>query len=1090
MSLFSRLTGALNNVSRVVQTANNFNSALTSTVRNVATIGNNLSNIAQVTSNKADALNRAGITNLNQALGASIPVLSDFNQFNRAISVLPRGVSNIAGAITDISSAISDIKSGNLTGAFNTVINSPVGNLIPGVPQIGAAINGLTSIVNDFSNFGLNFGASGSSSISSLLGSTSITPASSNQSKLPNPLRNYASYNYLIALGCLSKGEVNTPASTYRSRGLSNIIVQSGGGTDKRVTTATEDVYGGHAEYYIDDLEIETVLTHNNITGPVTGTVIRFVVTEPYSMGQFIEALAVAAEQNSYATYNEACYCLEINFAGWDDFGENIPNPSLPPKYVPFRFTNVTFSVTGEGCVYEVEAVPFNEQATFDEVVTLKQDTTIEGRTIADILQNEEERSLTEIINNRLKTQEEQGVVQQHHKYVICFPNDKRGVTRAVDSGNRDSFGYGSGQIDPGLADAAGLRVTNPMSSSAVYETLKNYAKLEINDIGKKVIVEDVFEEGDQPTAEADAAMDPDKLLIFARNREEMQLSDFVRKVQYTSGDDIVGIISDIITNSQYGRELAEKPAVNGKKEWFKIETFTFLEPNRSSEIRLGTDPKVYCYAVLPYFVDESIFLGPDRRPENTQALAGMALKTYNYLYTGENEDVLDFDIEYNFAFFQNLNSDLSQLGAERRAGASIETINPGAQDNTTIAPEDRGFGNGKDPREGNASLQESNRKGFTAKGGRRMSETFSTKVGIAQAFYDSLINSNVDLIQGNLSIWGDPYFIPTSGMGNYNAAPSAPFLTADNTIDYQNSEVFIIVNFRIPFDYNQDGTMQFSKLVKQFSGLYKVLGVVNKFSNGQFTQDLQILRRRGQNDTPTGDTENIRLDRNVDLSEGSNNNFEGAGGAVGSRPGAIGYGVGQVDPRLAQAAGISPTATAQDIQNLNVTPVVVPTGPNTGQGSGAVSYVSGFNAKTRNQPIQGQLSSILSSAAAAAGVDVVITSGGQTDTRRTGSHRHDDGFAADVQLFSREEGRRSPLTTNNPQDLAMIQNFISAARDAGATAVGAGNGYMGNNTLHVDIADGNSLQPGMRGYGARYWGTPDASSAGAPTWLRDIMGG
>ena len=67
MSLFSRLTGALNNVSRVVQTANNFNSALTSTVRNVATIGNNLSNIAQVTSNKADALNRAGKTNLNQA---------------------------------------------------------------------------------------------------------------------------------------------------------------------------------------------------------------------------------------------------------------------------------------------------------------------------------------------------------------------------------------------------------------------------------------------------------------------------------------------------------------------------------------------------------------------------------------------------------------------------------------------------------------------------------------------------------------------------------------------------------------------------------------------------------------------------------------------------------------------------------------------------------------------------------------------------------------------------------------------------------------------------------------------------------------
>jgi len=1135
MSLFTNLISSFSNASKLVATANNFNNSLSANVNNITRLVNTSSSIGQTFSNKSSSLNLAGIQNANQAFNSRIPVLSDFNNFSNAISILPNGVNNIVSSISDVSSAISDIKSGNVAGAFNTVINSPIGNLIPGVPQIGNALNQLDNVVNNFSNFGLNFGAFGSGTISSLLGTTGIGSASSiTKSKLPNPLRDYASYNYHIALGCLSKNEVNTPSSTYRNRGLSNIIVQSAGGTAGRVTTATEDTYGAHAEYFIDDLEIETVLTPNNITGPVTGTVIRFVVTEPYSMGQFIETIAIAAEQNKYTTYNEACYCLEVKFAGWDDSGNDAGNLGSPSKFIPFRFTNMNFSVTGEGCVYEVEAVPFNEQATFDENVTLKQDTTIEGRTIADILQNEKDRSLTEIINQRLKTQEEQGVVEQHHKYIICFPNDKQGVVRAVDSGNRDYVGYGAGQVDPGLANAAGITLSDPTSSSSVFDGLKAYAQLEINDIGKKVIVEDVFEEGDRPIAEADAAMDPDKLLIFSRNDESMQMSDFLRKIQYTNGDDIVSIISDVITNSQYGRELAEKPAVNGKKEWFKIETFTFLEPNQSSEQKLGTDPKVYVYAVLPYYVDEAIFLGPDRRPSNSQALAGMAQKTYNYLYTGENEDVLDFDIEYNFAFFQNLNADLNQLGGERRAGASIETVNPGKQDNTQIARESQGFGSKSSPRESNNTLQETNVKGYTAKGGRRNSESFSTKVGIAQSFHNSLMNSNVDLIQGNLKIWGDPYFIPTSGMGNYNAAPAAPFVTTDGTIDYQNSEVFIIINFKIPFDYNQDGTMQFSKLVKQFSGLYKVLGVNNKFSDGQFIQDLQILRRRGQNDNPTGETENIVLSQEVDLSEGDNNSFSGAGGPVGTNPYATGYGAagsalaagqsgalaatsataelepfGGAGPPIVPSGSNTLTVTSQSqansiFQNPNstteereaaqefyrtgVSTPVVPAGSTTGTGTGEVEYVSGFSGKIRNQTIQPSLNSIIQSAARTAGVNLLITSGGQTSTRRTGSHRHDDGYAVDVQL--RVPDRSSPLSTTNPDDLSIIQTFIRAAEGAGATGIGAGNGYMGNNTFHVDIADDNTLKPGMKGYDVPSWGTSSATNDGAPQWLKGIMGG
>jgi hypothetical protein len=282
---------------------------------------------------------------------------------------------------------------------------------------------------------------------------------------------------------------------------------------------------------------------------------------------------------------------------------------------------------------------------------------------------------------------------------------------------------------------------------------------------------------------------------------------------------------------------------------------------------------------------------------------------------------------------------------------------------------------------------------------------------------------------------------------------------------------------------------MQFSKLVKQFSGLYKVLGVNNKFSDGQFIQDLQILRRRGQNDNPTGETENIVLSQEVDLSEGDNNSFSGAGGPVGTNPYATGYGAAGSALAAGQAGALAATSATAELEPFGgAGPPIVPTGSTTGTGTGEVEYVSGFSGKIRNQKIQPSLNSIIQSAARTAGVNLLITSGGQTSTRRTGSHRHDDGYAVDVQL--KVPGRSSPLSTTNSDDLSIIQTFIRAAESAGATGIGAGNGYMGNNTFHVDIADDNTLLPGMKGYDVPSWGTSSASNAGAPQWLKGIMGG
>ena len=162
------------------------------------------------------------------------------------------------------------------------------------------------------------------------------------------------------------------------------------------------------------------------------------------------------------------------------------------------------------------------------------------------------------------------------------------------------------------------------------------------------------------------------------------------------------------------------------------------------------------------------------------------------------------------------------------------------------------------------------------------------------------------------------------------------------------------------------------------------------------------------------------------------------------------------------------------------------------GTGEGQVRYAMSGK---RTLPIQTQLWNILETAARAAGVNVAITSGGQVPAseggvdgvNRTGSNRHDKGFAADVRLT---DGDGTRLYTNNPEQLAIMLKFAEECKNAGATGIGMGNGYMGNGNIHVDIAWIGQQQGVISGVlSNRYWGgSRPTNTARAPQYLVDIM--
>ena len=166
------------------------------------------------------------------------------------------------------------------------------------------------------------------------------------------------------------------------------------------------------------------------------------------------------------------------------------------------------------------------------------------------------------------------------------------------------------------------------------------------------------------------------------------------------------------------------------------------------------------------------------------------------------------------------------------------------------------------------------------------------------------------------------------------------------------------------------------------------------------------------------------------------------------------------------------------------------------GTGVGNVTYAM---AGSRTLPIQSELMNILKTAGAAAGVDVVITSGGQVPTReggvkgrnRTGSNRHDKGYAADCRVL---DGDGTRLYTSNSSQLAILLKFVEECKNAGATGVGMGNGYMSNGNVHVDIAWKGQQANVISGIlSNRYWGGGESaglktSTANAPAYLSSLM--
>jgi|TARA_B110000908_G_scaffold125400_1_gene147003 hypothetical protein len=706
-------------------------------------------------------------------------------------------------------------------------------------------------------------------------------------SKIPNPLRKYESFNYKITLGILDTEEYNNPEKYRNAGGFKNYIIQSSGGDlGKRYQVADEhagNVAGApqlghlgsqtHAEYYIDDLNVDAVIAPNPNTRVALGTSIEFNVLEPYSMGNFIQAIVGSASVAGYKNYLDAPFCLKIEFVGWEPegAGTRIKAPYEDrPIFMPIKFINMEFSVSGSGSSYAVKAIPMSEAGLSDQVNKIKTPVKTSGTFLHEVLETND-NSLTTAINGHLQGLEVAGAIAPSDRYLIVFPKESHLITDALNKGTVTDTAFTtspeelaqqkSGSV--GSMDAASksaqysekiITITPPSNTYAVLKTFAEDITL-MNAIGTSSLNEDTNAAGNKKEADPDQVVNPVTQKVD-RSAIGAQAADKAREYMFSQNEKITNIIEQLVVQTEYAAENSTEESKNGLNKWFKINTFVFIDDNPLSELQQGQKPKVYVYSVETYEVDSAVTVGHNKTPKNTNGLKQEAVKAYNYIYTGKNEDILSFDINFNNAF---MSTALANYGANAGTVADVDS-------GTITKPEQDGAGPSTD---NDAETKEE------ASGGTQTDTRVANPAGtrsadirrqVAEMFHDRITNLPIDMISAEMEIYGDPFFVPQE-IGNYVAKTGfSPQITADGTMPYHKGPVFLDVNFRTPFDYQIKGaTMEMPIIVPQFSGLFQAWAVTNSFSKGQFKQNLKLIRRKKQNDAATsGNTAFINVNGDI----------------------------------------------------------------------------------------------------------------------------------------------------------------------------------------------------------------------------------
>jgi hypothetical protein len=684
---------------------------------------------------------------------------------------------------------------------------------------------------------------------------------------LKNKLHDFTGYTYKITLFLLTTEDyqaLNSEPDTFQPK---YTLISSGGSLPNYNTADSKTTWHKdfQEDFYFENLSIGTVVNLNSRSKASNIIDISFQIIEPHGMTLLDRLFSACQTTAKCPNYIDQPYMLQVDFlANPDDANKfGIKGHVIDQKRVAIKFIEFKIKPGVSGTVYNVKAIPYNHIGFLESAGSVPINLSVEAETVNDYFDSRKDLLLW-FDQSAAKDQERQEAALNNLKIVEATPDElerAKARLRAEFTYTTKSFpaayntyykniAYKQGifeeplyqiafNIDPEIGDT---KIVNPnkfnSSQTVMTGRLENYTSTTANGADPNFKNKGVF----------NISYGSSVIQIIDR---VIASSDYIKN-QVRKAEDEQEKLSqqDTTTNQSNGRTATNDQQKKNKEfkptDWYKI--IPAVTIGKYDNLARAYS-KFITYSIMPF--SAANFYHPDFK--FTKINAKKSVRTFEYLYTGRNQDIISLDIDFDATFVvgmttftKNLERTNTYPGADQQV---LGKQNAGPQDNRP--PSYLPFRSMATP----ADSQ------YTGQTNRSTAEDFSV-ASVSRSLYSAYPRG--DMLNIKMKIVGDPSFIKQDDMlyhpmqTGYAAAittsggsNSPPINVNTGQILFDLEQVFVqilvkgttdiddqigIVNKKLKLSNDQEtnGT---------FSGLYMLTRVQSDFSKGKFEQTLELVR-------------------------------------------------------------------------------------------------------------------------------------------------------------------------------------------------------------------------------------------------------
>lgn len=641
----------------------------------------------------------------------------------------------------------------------------------------------------------------------------------------PNSLHQFASYNTLFTLSALSEDDLKNTTTLLNSKPHDIIVRSSGIGPDANQSSPATDLrkafddvpgskenkrllgaafksrqtLGRNRDLYIKSVNMNSIPGLNEKRRLTSVTEIRMDIVEPSGI-TLLERIRAAAINNGYLDHLDAPFMLTIDFKGLDELGNpaSAKDSRNMKRVIPIKLIDMQMDVNQGGTIYSVKAIPYNEFAytnrfnyprTAGSLVT-------QGRKLSDVF-----KALEALLNKQNTDEKKAGQVDKPDIYTITFDTSIKDADLKIEN-----------------LEQTGMQASMAVGPNQQFRQSLDYMRINSNNAITKILEE---------------------IMKGHPEYSDNKFKQWKKKV------------GNVLSRAQFkgGAQEVLQQAQDFYFDYFKIRASVVPLKGEFDKIR-AMERKEINFHVEPYKVHAYSLAIPG--VSTGQNFKNFVFKTYNYIFTGDNIDIMNLDINYKVAYFQ---ARLKDFEATNERKNTIEDAVDKATGGTSSVDHST---------DGNLlhrSSPDNSKSEGTGKTGGTPTQLDS--------FLDSLTHPLADMVNVRLEILGDPAWISQSQFIPLNASDfkQGAGTASDPDISYWRrnrdriwnddlrcyntdvAEPIILLNFRMPTDFNDNtGVYELqSDQSAEFSGLYRVIMIEHNFEDGRYTNVLQLTRFNNQ---------------------------------------------------------------------------------------------------------------------------------------------------------------------------------------------------------------------------------------------------